>query len=395
MNKTIYMDNAATTAVSEPVLKAMLPYLREQYGNPSSIYSVGRAAKEAVEKAREQVARVLNAQPKEIFFTSGGTESDNWAIKGIAQRLEKKGKHLITSAVEHHAVMHSMQALEKQGWSVTYLPVNEAGQISLEELENAIRADTVLISIMTANNEIGTILPVEQIGGIAKAHNVLFHTDAVQAVGHIPVDVEAIGADLLSLSAHKFHGPKGVGALYVRRGVSLPAYLDGGAQERGRRPGTENVPGIVGLGEAITQAAKHMGENADKVSALRDRLIEWILKIPYSHLNGSMERRLPGNASFVFECIEGESMLVLADMQGICASSGSACSSASLEPSYVLLAIGRPHEVAHGSVRFSLSEENTQEEVDRVIEVFPKIIERLRSMSPLWEEKIRKEGLAS
>lgn len=386
MTKTVYADNAATTFLSKRALEAMMPYLTDQPGNASTIYAYGRGAKRAVEEARAKVASAISAKPEEIYFTSGGTESDNWAIKGVAELLKNKGRHIISTEIEHHAVLDTLRYLEKQGCEVTYLKVDRNGFISLDDLRKAIRPDTILITVMTANNEIGTILPVAEIGAIARESNVLFHTDAVQAVGHIPVNVAKMNIDLLSLAAHKFRGPKGAGALFVKKGLRLPALLHGGGQERGVRSGTENVPGIVGLGAAIEDAASHMEDNMRRVSALRDRLIDGLLRIPYTRLTGDPVNRLPGTASFVFECVEGESMVLLLDQNGICASSGSACSSGSLDPSHVLTAIGLPREIAHGSLRLSLNEDSTDEDVDIILEKVPQIVERLRAMSPLWED---------
>lgn len=382
----IYCDNAATTPVSRPVLEAMTPWFSEQYGNASSIYKLGRDSKKALEKARKQVADCLGAEPAEIVFTGCGTESDNWAIRGVAEKMAQKGKkHLITSVFEHHAVLHTCEALEKQGFSVTYLPVTPDGFVRPEDVQNAIRPDTGLVSVMYANNEIGAIQPIAEIGKICREAGVLFHTDAVQAVGNVPIDVKAQCIDLLSLSGHKIHAQKGIGALYVRKGVSLPNFLYGGAQERGRRGGTENLPAIVGLGVAITLACADIPGKTARLSRLRDKLIDGLLKIPHTRLNGSRENRLCGNCNVSFEGIEGESLLLMLDMQGICASSGSACTSGSLDPSHVLLALGLPHEIAHGSLRLSLSEENTEQDVEAILEATPAIVERLRAMSPLWE----------
>lgn len=387
MAKSIYLDNSATTPLKKEVLDAMLPYLTEFYGNPSSIYKIGREAKEAVEKSREQVAAAIGANAREIFFTGCGTEADNWAIKGIASAKSKVGKHIITSKIEHHAVLHTLQSLEKQGFEVTYLDVDSDGKISLNELKSAIRPDTILITIMTANNEIGTIEPIAEIGRIAKEHNVLFHTDAVQAIGSIKIDVNKMNIDLLSLSAHKFGGPKGVGALYVRNGVRPEIFMHGGAQERARRAGTENVASVVGLGKAITLATENIEEKTKKISAMRDRLIREIPeKIPYVKLNGHPTDRLCGNVNFSFQFIEGESLLLLLDLNGISASSGSACTSGSLDPSHVLLALGLPHEIAHGSLRLSIGEMNTDQDIDTVLEILPNIVQRLREMSPLYEK---------
>ena len=394
MSRFVYADNAATTAVSKTVLDAMLPYFCEKYGNPSTIYSVGREAREAVDAAREKVARALGAKPDEIYFTSGGSEADNWAIRGIAQANVKKGKHLITTRFEHHAVLHTMKALEKEGFEITYLPVYENGIVKPADLAAAIRPDTTLVTVMYANNEIGTIQPIEELAKICRDKGVVFHTDAVQAVGHVAIDVKAQGIDMLSLSAHKFHGPKGIGALYVRKGLRFPNLIEGGAQERGRRAGTENVPGIVGLGVAIEEALKDLNKKNERVTVLRDKLIDGILKIPATRLNGDRTNRLPGNVNISIEGIEGESMLLLLDMNGICASSGSACTSGSLDPSHVLLSIGLPHEIAHGSLRLSICDSTTEEDVDYILEVLPGIVERLRSMSPVWEEMQKKKQAA-
>ena len=386
MSRKVYADNAATTAVAPQVLEAMLPFYKEVYGNPSSLYSLGQEAKKPLEEAREAVARCLGAQPREIYFTSCGTESDNWAIKGAAHAMKKKGKtHIITSAFEHHAVLHTCQALEKEGFTVTYLPVHENGIVRPQELEAAITEETGLVTIMYANNEIGTLQPIPEIGAICKKHGVLFHTDAVQAVGNVPIDVKEQNIDMLSLSGHKLHAPKGVGALYIRSGVSIQNYMDGGAQERGKRGGTENVASIVGLAAAMERACATMEERRVKLTAMRDKLIDGLLKIPRCRLNGDRERRLPGNVSFCFQGVEGESLLLMLDLKGISASSGSACTSGSLDPSHVLLAIGLPHEVAHGSLRLSFGDYNTMEDIDYIIETLPPIIERLRSMSPLWD----------
>lgn len=384
----VYADNAATTPVTPAVLEAMTPWLMENYGNPSSIYSIGRAARTAVEKARRQVAAALNAEPGEIYFTSCGTEADNWALKGSMRRwaAAKGKKHLITAAFEHHAILHSAKALEKEGFEVTYLPVTPEGLVDPAELEKAIREDTALVSIMLANNEIGTVQPIAELAAIAHAHGAWFHTDAVQAVGHIPVDVKALGVDMLSLSGHKFHAPKGVGALYVKKGILPNIFMDGGAQEKGRRAGTENLASIVGLGEAITVATASLEENMARITAMRDRLIDSLLQLPRTRLNGSREHRLPGNLNISFEGIEGESLLLRLDMAGICASSGSACTSGSLDPSHVLMAIGLKHEVAHGSLRLSLSELTTEEDIDYIIAQVPPIVEGLRAMSPVWEK---------
>ena len=389
----IYLDNAATTRLSETAFEAMRPYMMDQFANPAGTYSFAAGAAAAVEKAREQFAAVIGAKSSEIFFTSGGTESDNWALKGVMQANAAKGKHLITSAIEHHAILHSAEALKKQGYDVTILPVDGDGTVDLDALEKAIRPDTVLISVMAANNEIGTLEPLERIGEIAHAHGVLFHTDAVQAFCHVPLDVERMHIDLLSASGHKFHGPKGVGLLYVRKGVKIAPFMDGGAQEKKRRAGTTNVPGIVGMAAAAIEAAAHMDEIAKKEIAVRDHLIERIEKeIPHAKLNGHRTQRLPGNVNFCFRFIEGESMLMLLDDSGVCASSSSACTSGSLDPSHVLLAIGLPHEIAHGSLRLTLSEETTLADADYVVDTLKGIIERLRSMSPLYEDFVRHGG---
>ena len=386
----IYLDNAATTRVSAEVFEAMKPYFCEQYANPSAIYSFAGSAAKAVDEARRQSAALIGAQPNEIYFTAGGSESDNWAVKAAAEASAAKGKHLITSVIEHHAVLHTFEYLEKHGFEVTYLPVDEDGIVKLDALEAAIRKDTTLISVMAANNEIGTIQPLKEIGALAKKNGILFHTDAVQAYGHIPLDVDALNIDLMSVSGHKFHGPKGIGFLYIRKGVRLGAFIHGGAQERARRAGTHNTPGIVGLGTAAALAAAQMKENIEKETKLRDYLIKRVLEeIPYSRLNGHRVNRLPNNANFCFRFIEGESLLILLDQKGICASSGSACTSGSLDPSHVLLAIGLPHEIAHGSLRLTLSEETTQEEIDVTVEAIKKIVERLRAMSPLYEDFVK------
>ena len=390
METSIYLDNAATTPLKKEVLDAMMPYLTKEYGNPSSIYSIGRNSKAAIENAREQVATAIGAKPSEIYFTGCGSEADNWAIKGIAYAKQKKGKHIISSKIEHHAVLHTLQYLEKQGFEVTYLPVDEDGKVRIDDLKNAIRPDTILITIMMANNEVGTIEPIAEIGKIAREHQITFHTDAVQAVGAVDVNVDDLSVDLLSISGHKFGGPKGVGVLYVRSTVRPEVFMHGGAQERMRRAGTENVASVVGLGEAITLATKNLSEKKEKITHLRDYLIENVLeKIPYVKLNGHRTDRLPGNANFSFSFIEGESLLLMLDMKGIAASSGSACTSGSLDPSHVLLALGLPHEIAHGSLRVSIGEQNTKEEIDKLIEVLPGIVLRLREMSPLYEEVMR------
>ncbi len=390
MGQLVYLDNAATTQLHPDVWKEMMPYFTEFYGNPSSIYRFAQTSSQAVENAREEIAAMIGAKPSEIYFTGGGSESDNWALKIIAETYRSKGNHIITSSIEHHAVLHTCQYLEKQGFDVTYLSVNEQGIIDLDQLKQSIRPDTILISIMAANNEIGTIQPIAGIGQIAKEFGVFFHTDAVQAFGHIPLNAEEMNIDLMSASAHKIHGPKGVGFLYVRTSVKLPPLIHGGAQERGKRAGTHNVPGIVGFAAAAKRAADHMKETIEYESGLRDYLIERIEdEIPFSVLNGDRVRRLPHHVHFCFRFIEGESMLILLDEAGICASSGSACTSGSLDPSHVLLAIGRPHELAHGSLRLTLSEQTTKEELDYVVEELKKTIQRLRSMSPLYEDYIK------
>lgn len=392
MDKKIYFDNAATTSVRKEVLEEMLPYFNQFYGNASSVYEIARKSKKALDEAREKIAKVLNAETAEIFFTAGGSESDNWAIKGVADAMSAKGKHIITSAIEHHAVLHTCAYLETKGFEVTYLPVDEFGKISLDELKAAIRPDTILITIMFANNEIGTLEPIQEIGNIAREKGIYFHTDAVQAVGHVPINVKEMKIDLLSLSGHKLGAPKGIGALYIKKGVKIKPLIHGGAQERNRRAGTENIPGIVGLGKAIEMASEEMEEAAAKLTRMRDRLISGILEqIPYAKLNGHPTDRLPGNCNISFEFIEGESMLLFLDSKGIYASSGSACTSGSLDPSHVLLAIGLPHEKAHGSLRMTLNFENTQEEVEYMLETLPPIVERLRAMSPLYEDFLAKK----
>ena len=392
----VYADNAATTSVSEGAVKAMTRGLKEVYGNPSSLHAKGREAEAVLKEARAEVAALVNAEPSEIYFTSGGSESDNWAIKGAAKLGAAKGKrHLITTRFEHHAVLHTMRALEKEGFEVTYLDVHENGIVKPEDVEAAIREDTALVTIMFANNEIGSIQPIREIGKICREKGVLFHTDAVQATGHLPIDVKADNIDMMSASGHKFHGPKGVGFLYVKRGIRLPNLIEGGAQESSRRAGTENLPGILGMAEALKEAVEGMEEHSKKVTAMRDKLIAAIEKIPKVRLNGDREKRLPGNVNFCFDGIEGESLLLSLDLEGICASSGSACTSGSLEPSHVLLAIGVPKEVAHGSLRLSLDYVNSEEEVDYIIEKLPPIVERLRDMSPVWEEIIKEESRLS
>ena len=392
MSKRIYLDNAATTRVHPEVVEAMLPHFTECYGNPSAIYSFAGEAQKAVEKARETLADLIGAKPEEIYFTAGGSESDNWALKAAAEAYRDKGKHIITSKIEHHAVLHTCEYLEKQGYEITYIDVDEYGFVKLDELEKAIRPDTILISVMTANNEIGTIQPVEEIGRIARAHGVLFHTDAVQAFGQIELDVDKMNIDMLSASGHKLNGPKGVGLLYIRKGVKIRSFIHGGAQERSRRAGTHNVPGIVGFGKAAELAKASLAQRTAYEMQLRDYLIDRVLReIPYSRLNGDRERRLPNNAHFCFRYIEGESMLILLDQKGVCASSGSACTSGSLDPSHVLLAIGLPHEIAHGSLRLTLSEQTTKEDIDYTVDALKEIVERLRNMSPLYD-KSRLEG---
>lgn len=388
----IYADNAATTAVSEEVLNAMMPHFRTAYGNASSIYKLGRDAQRDIEEAREKVAKAIGAEPKEIFFTSCGSESDNWAIKGIAETMAKKGKkHIITSVFEHHAVLHTCEYLAKHGFEITYVPVSDKGLVDPEDVKNAIREDTALVTIMYANNEIGTIQPIEEIAAVCHEKNVIFHTDAVQAVGHVEIDVKKQGIDMLSLSGHKIHAQKGIGALYVRKGITLPNLIHGGAQERNKRAGTENVPAIVGLGVAIEAATRNISEKAAVIIPRRNRLIDGILQLPYTRLNGDREKRLPGNLNISIEGIEGESLLLMLDQYGICASSGSACTSGSLDPSHVLLSIGLKHEVAHGSLRLSIEEDVTDEDVDYILEVVPKVVERLRSMSPVWEKMMNGE----
>jgi len=384
----IYLDHSATTKLKKEVLDTILPFLTEQYGNPSTIYTLGREAKKAIDSAREQVAKAINAQPNEIYFTSSGTESDNWAIKGVAYANKQKGKHIITSNIEHHAVLHTCEFLEKEGLEITYVPVDNEGILDLEQLKKAIRPDTILISVMLANNEIGTIQPIKEISQLAKEHGIYLHTDAVQAIGSIPVDVNDLGVDLLSLSGHKIYGPKGVGVLYVKTGTKISPFIHGGGQERGKRAGTENVANIVGIGKAIELATQDIQTHSSHLQELRDMTIEEILKaIPHSRLNGHKEKRLPGNVNISFEYIEGESILLMLDSKGVCASSGSACTSGSLDPSHVLLAIGLPHEIAHGSLRLTFGEENTKDDVKYLLEILPPIIEKLRAMSPLYNQK--------
>ena len=391
MNR-IYVDNAATTALSPEVLQDMMPYLTTVYGNPSSMYSIGSEAQKAVELARVDVAEAINALPREIFFTSGGSESDNWAIKGVARALKAKDKnHIITSAFEHHAVLHTCDALKKEGFEITLLDVHSDGLVRPEELEAAIKDTTALVSIMYANNEIGTIQPIEKLGAVCRRHGVLFHTDAVQAMGNVPIDVKKQNIDLLSMTAHKLHGPKGCGALYIRQGVRPQILIDGGAQERGMRAGTENVAGIVGLASAVKRAKATMEQRTERLTGLRNRLIDSLSKIERSRLNGDREKRLPGNINMCFEGIEGEALLLRLDLMGICASSGSACTSGSLDPSHVLLAIGLPHEIAHGSLRLSFSDETTEEDIDYIAKCVPQVVNTLRSMSPVWERIKQKE----
>ena len=392
MSKLIYLDNAATTAVRPEVFEAMKPHFLEEYANPSSVYTFAQHSARAVENARSQIADMLHAKTSEIYFTAGGSESDNWAIKAIADLKKEKGKHIITSKIEHHAVLHTCEYLEKQGYEVTYLNVDENGLISLEELKASIRPDTILISIMFANNEIGTIEPIAEIGKIAKEHNIIFHTDAVQAFAHVPIDVEEMNIDALSASGHKFNGPKGIGFLYLRNNIRIQPLIHGGAQERGKRAGTINTPGIVGMGKAAELAQKEMDSRIEKETQVRDYLIQKIRdKIPYVKLNGDEQKRLPNNVNFSFRFVEGEALLLMLDRAGICGSSGSACTSGSLDPSHVLLAIGLPHEIAHGSLRLTLSEETTKEDADYVVEQLQTIIEKLRSMSPLYEDFVKGE----
>lgn len=383
----IYADNAATTKMSRTAIDAMLPYMDELYGNPSSLYAFGQRAKEALENARQDIAACLHCTPRELTFTSGGSEADNQAIRSAARLGERKGKrHIISTAFEHHAVLHTLKKMEQEGFTVTLLDVHENGLVTPEEVRAALRPDTCLVTIMYANNEIGTIQPIAEIGAVCREAGVLFHTDAVQAAGHLPIDVEAQNIDLLSISAHKFHGPKGIGVLYARRGVALSNLIEGGAQERGLRAGTENIPAIMGMAAALTEACGHIEEHAAKTAALRDKLIAGLSEIPHSVLNGDRKQRLPGNVNFCFEGIEGESLLLLLDDKGVCASSGSACTSGSLDPSHVLLAIGRPHEIAHGSLRLSINEETTEEETDYLITAVREVVAYLRNMSPVWRD---------
>ena len=390
--KTIYLDNAATTRTSPAVVEAMLPYFSEHYGNPSAIYGLGQENKNAISEARGKIAAVLGAQDREIYFTAGGSEADNWALKAACEAYGAKGKHIITTRIEHHAILHTCEYLEQRGFDVTYVDVDEYGVVKMDELRAAIRPDTILISVMFANNEIGTLQPIGEIGALARERGILFHTDAVQAFGQVPIDVDALHIDMLSASGHKFHGPKGIGFLYIRQGVKIRSFLHGGAQERKRRAGTENVPGIIGMAKAAEIARETMAERAAQEQALRDHLIRRVLEeIPYSRLNGHPSDRLPNNASFCFRFIEGESLLILLEQHGICGSSGSACTSGSLDPSHVLLAIGLPHEIAHGSLRLTLSEETTLDEIDTTVDALKEIVARLRSMSPLYEDFVKRQ----
>ena len=391
--KIIYMDNAATTPVKPEVLDAMLPYFTEKFGNPSSIYSISSQNKKDITTARETIAKAINTDTANIYFTTGGSESDNWALKATAEAYADKGRHIITSKIEHHAILHTCDYLEKRGYEITYIDVDENGIVDLKQLEEAIRPDTILISIMFANNEIGTIEPIAEIGKIAKKHGVLFHTDAVQAFTQVPIDVEEMNIDMLSVSGHKINGPKGIGFLYIRKGVKIRSFVHGGAQERSRRAGTENVPGIIGLAKATEIAVGNMKERTAKEIEVRNHIIERVMnEIPYTRLNGDRERRLPNNINFSFQFIEGESMLIMLDSFGICASSGSACTSGALDPSHVLLAIGLPHEIAHGSLRLTISEDTTMEDADFVVDKLKGIVERLRSMSPLYEDFVKKQA---
>lgn len=393
MNKVIYLDNAATTKTAPEVVEAMLPYFTENFGNPSSVYSFASKNKEAISRQRDIIADALGAKANEIYFTAGGSESDNWALKATAEAYKAKGNHIITTKIEHHAILHTAEYLKKNGFEVTYLNVDEDGVVKLDELKAAIRPTTILISVMFANNEIGTIQPVKEIGEIAKEHGILFHTDAVQAFGQVPINVDEYHIDMLSASGHKLNGPKGIGFLYIRKGVKIRSFVHGGGQERKRRAGTENVPGIIGLGTAVERAVRTMEDRTAKETELRDYMIERVLsEIPYTKLNGHKTKRLPNNTNFSFRFIEGESLLIMLDMKGICGSSGSACTSGSLDPSHVLLAIGLPHEIAHGSLRLTLSEETTREEIDFVINELKNIVERLRNMSPLYEDFVKKQS---
>lgn len=392
MNKIIYLDNAATTKTAKEVVDAMLPYFDGNYGNASSIYGLGAASKKVMNESREIIAQSLGAAPQEIYFTAGGSESDNWALIAAAEAYESKGRHIITSKIEHHAILNTCDYLQKRGFEITYIDVDENGILKLDELKKAIRSDTVLISVMFANNEIGTVQPIKEIGEIAKAHGILFHTDAVQAYGHLPINVDEYHIDMLSSSAHKLNGPKGIGFLYIRKGVKIRSFIHGGQQERSRRAGTENIPGIAGYGAAVKRAMASLEERIKRETELRDYLIERISReIPYCRLNGDRTKRLPNNVNFSFQFIEGESLLIMLDMKGICASSGSACTSGSLDPSHVLLAIGLPHEIAHGSLRLTLSEENTKEEIDYTVESIKEIVTKLRQMSPLYEDFVKKQ----
>ena len=391
MDRLIYLDNAATTKTAPEVVEAMLPYFSESYGNPSSVYSFASKNKDAVTEQREVIARALGAKSNEIYFTAGGTESDNWALKATAEAYASRGKHIITTKIEHHAILHTGEYLEGRGFEVTYLDVDDKGLVRPEDVEAAIRPDTILISVMFANNEIGTIEPIKEIGEIARRHNVLFHTDAVQAFGQVPINVDELGVDMLSASGHKLNGPKGIGFLYIRKGVKIRSFIHGGAQERKRRAGTENVPGIIGLGKAVERAVATMAERSAKEIGLRDHLISRVLEeIPYCRLNGDPAHRLPNNANFSFRFIEGESLLIMLDMKGICASSGSACTSGSLDPSHVLLAIGLPHAIAHGSLRLSLGAENTEADVDYILKEVPQVVAYLRELSPVWDRDAQK-----
>lgn len=393
MDKFIYLDHAATTQTKQEVVDAMLPYFTEFYGNPSSVYKFSNKGKEAILNARTTIANSLNTEVTNIYFTAGGSEADNWALKATAEAYSAKGKHIITSKIEHHAILHTCEWLEKQGYEITYIDVDENGILKLDQLEKAIRPDTILVSVMFANNEIGTIQPIKEIGELCKKNGVLFHTDAVQAYGQLPIDVEALHIDMLSASGHKLNGPKGIGFLYIRKGVKIRSFVHGGAQERSRRAGTENLPGIVGFGKAVEIAFETMEARAKHETELRDYVMDKVLaKIPYTRVNGHKTNRLPNNINFSFQFIEGESLLIMLDMAGICGSSGSACTSGSLDPSHVLLAIGLPHEIAHGSLRLTLGEENTKEEMDYVIDQLKRIVERLRSMSPLYEDYIKKQS---
>lgn len=392
MEKLLYLDNAATTKTAPEVLEAMIPYFTEWYGNPSSVYGFAAKNKDAITRQRETIAKALGANPNEIYFTAGGSEADNWALKATAEAYKDKGKHIITTKIEHHAILHTGEYLEKKGFEITYLEVDEKGMVRLEDLKAAIRPDTILISVMYANNEIGTIEPIKEIGSIAKEHGILFHTDAVQAFGQVPINVDECNIDMLSASGHKLNGPKGIGFLYIRKGVKIRSFVHGGAQERRRRAGTENVPGIIGLGTAVERAVRTMEERTKKEIELRDYLIGRVLEeIPYTKLNGDPKKRLPNNANFSFRFVEGESLLIMLDMKGICASSGSACTSGSLDPSHVLLAIGLPHEIAHGSLRITLNEEFEKEDMDYVVDTLKEIVANLRNMSPLYEDFVKKQ----